>query len=139
MRMKFSATKLAPTLLAIGLLAMLTIMITACAGGTTAAGNSPNTVHMNDTNFDQSSITIKKGESLTLVNDVSTVHIIENGTWDNNGTPKPDINIKNEGAPVVDAQMNGGDSRTFGPFNTAGTFQLYCTVHNGMNLTVIVK
>lgn len=137
MRMKFSGAKLAPALLAISLLAMLTIMITACAGGAATTGNSPNTVHMNDTNFDQSSITIKKGESLTLVNDVSTVHIIENGTWDKDGTPKPDIG-KN-GAPVVDTQMNGGDSRTFGPFNTAGTFQLYCTVHNGMNLTVIVK
>ena len=29
--------------------------------------------------------------------------------------------------------------KTIGPFNTAGTFHLYCTVHQGMNLTVIVQ
>src|SRR5262249_54207575 len=100
MRMKFSGAKLAPTLLAIGLLVMLTIMMTACAGS--SASNGPNTVHMNDTNFEQSSITIKKGESLTLANDVATVHIIENGIWDNDGTPKPN---RENGAPVIDTQM----------------------------------
>ena len=135
MRKKYIPTGLASALLALCLLAIVTITITACT--TTAnSGNNPNTVHMNDSNFDQPSITIKKGQTLTLVDDSSAVHIIENGTWDNNGTPKPKIEA---GAPTVDAQMNGGDSDTFGPFNTAGTFHLYCTVHTGMNLTVIVK
>ncbi len=134
MRKKYIGAGLAPALLAISLLAILTVMIAACS--TTDSGNNPNTVHMSASNFDQSSITIKKGESLTLVSDTSAAHIIENGTWDNNGTPKPNIE---EGAPKVDVQMNGGDSKTFGPFNTAGTFQLYCTIHPGMNLTVIVK
>jgi plastocyanin len=110
-------------------------MITACAvGNATSSGN--NTVHMNESNFTQPSITIKKGESLTLVSDTAAVHVIENGTWDSNVVQKPD---REPGAPKVDAQMNGGDSKTFGPFNTVGTFQLYCPIHNGMNLTVIVK
>lgn len=133
--LKFTVSRLALAPLALCLLAMLTVMITAC-GSTGSSGNNPNTVHMGDSNFNQSSITIKKGGSLTLVSDTSSVHIIENGTWDNNGTPKSNIE---EGAPKVDAQMNGGDSKTFGPFNTAGTFQLYCTIHPSMNLTVIVK
>src|SRR5207302_1382519 len=43
------------------------------------------------------------------------------------------------GAPVVkDRQVNGG-SITIGPFNTAGTFSMYCTVHPGMTLKVIVQ
>jgi plastocyanin len=130
MRKKYVGVRLA--LLTTCLLAMLSIMITACAG----SSNKPNTVHMNDHDFDQSSITIKKGQSLTLVSDTSATHIIENGTWDSNGTPKANTE---DGAPKVDAQMNGGDTQTFGPFNTAGTFKLYCTVHPGMNLTVTVK
>ena len=134
MRNKHVGAGLVPALLAICLLAILTITITACAGS--AHSNNPNTVSMNDSNFEQSSITIKKGQSLTLVNDASAVHIIENGIWDSNGSPRP---IKEAGAPTVDTTMNGGDSKTFGPFNTAGTFQLYCTVHADMNLTVIVK
>src|SRR5579864_5858754 len=136
MRLKYKGARLAPAVLAICLLAMLTIMVAACTVGNASSDNSPNTVHMNDTDFDQSSITIKKGTSLTVVDDSAAVHVIENGTWDSNGTPKPN---KENGVPVVDVQMNGGDSKTFGPFNTAGMFQLYCTVHNGMNLTVIVK
>jgi plastocyanin len=111
-------------------------MIAACTSGTSATGNNPNTVHMSEVTFDPSSITIKKGQNLTLVNDVSAVHIIENGTWDSNGTPKAN---REDGAPKVDVLTHGGESKTFGPFNTAGTFQLYCTVHSGMNLTVIVK
>jgi plastocyanin len=134
MSKKYPGAGLASALLAISLLVILIVLITAC--GSTGSDNNPNTVHMNASNFDQSSITIKKGESLTLVSDSSAVHIIENGTWDNNGTQKPNIE---PGAPKVDAQINGGDSKTFGPFNTAGTFQLYCTIHPGMNLTVIVK
>lgn len=137
MKKKLIEARLAPAMLAICLLAMLTIMITACTvGNSTGSDNNPNTVHMGDSDFNQSSITIKKGTSLTLVDDSASVHIIENGTWDSNGTQKSE---RENGAPVVDAQLNGGDSKTFGPFNTAGTFQLYCTVHPGMNLTVIVK
>ena len=134
MKKKFIEAKLAPAMLALCLLAMLTIMITACT--TSSSGHSPNTVHMGDADFDQSSITIKKGQSLTLADDSAAIHIIENGTWDSNGTQKSN---KEHGAPLVDAEIDGGDSKTFGPFNTAGTFQLYCTVHTGMNLTVIVK
>jgi plastocyanin len=132
---KFSGARLASTLLAISLLAILTIMMTACSGGA-GPDTNPNTVHMNDTDFDRSSITIKKGETITLANDVSTVHVIENGIWDNSGTPKPN---REAGAPVIDVQINGAETKTFGPFNTAGTFHFYCTLHNGMNLTVIVQ
>lgn len=31
------------------------------------------------------------------------------------------------------------DSAAIGPFNTAGTYHLYCTIHQNMNLTVIVQ
>jgi plastocyanin len=45
------------------------------------------------------------------------------------------------GAPVVNnMQFSGSDSsQTIGPFNTIGTFHLYCSVHLGINLTVIVQ
>jgi plastocyanin len=143
MRKKYVGAGISPVVLAMCLLTILTVLIVACTDNTTVTGSSPstssgdqNTVHMNDSNFDQSSITIKKGTSLTLVNTTSAVHIIENGTWDNNGTPRGE---KENGAPTVDSEVDGGVTKTFGPFTTAGTFQLYCTVHPGMNLTVVVK
>jgi plastocyanin len=92
---------------------------------------------MNASNFTQPSITIKKGERVTLIDDDMVVpHIISHGTWDN-GTAKA---FKELGAPEVkELQINGNSSSTIGPFTTAGTFKLYCTIHSGMNLTIIVQ
>ena len=118
-------------------LSVLTVLFVACGGaGTGSSYNGPNTVHMGDTDFLQSSITITKGSKLTLVDDSQQQHIIENGTWGSDGTPRP---LNEAGAPKIDAAFYDGTPQSFGPFNTAGTFHLYCTVHQGMNLTVIVQ
>ncbi len=125
---------------------MLALTLVACGnsgpsnaagpGNSSPDGGSGNTVHMNNTHFLQSSITIHKGESITLVADTGVPHIIANGTWQN-GEAQP---AKEPGAPEINGvQINGNSSSTLGPFNTAGTFQLYCTIHPGMNLTVIVQ
>jgi plastocyanin len=94
-------------------------------------------VHMGETTFLQSSVTISKGSSLNLIDDVPVLHSIGNGSWVNN-VIKP---AREPGAPVVtNLQFNAaGQSMAVGPFNTAGTFHLYCSVHLNMNLTVIVQ
>lgn len=117
-----------------GLLTMLISLLAAC--GKTATASGPNQVHMNDSNFGQSSITLKKGENITLVNDTAEIHIIVNGTWDSNGNARL---VKEPGAPTVNLELDGYANKDIGPFNTAGTFHLYCTVHPGMKLTIIVK
>lgn len=103
-------------------------------GGSTGTGTS---VHMGETTFTQSSVTISKGSSLTLINDVPVTHIISNGSWADN-VAKPAIEPN---APTVsNLQFNSaGQSMTVGPFNTVGTYHLYCSVHLNMNLTVIVQ
>jgi plastocyanin len=91
---------------------------------------------MNDTNFVQSLITIKKGESVTLIADTIIPHTIANGTWEN-GTPQPS---KEPGAPVIaNVSVGGNSSGTIGPFTSAGTFEIYCTLHPGMSLIVVVQ
>ena len=49
--------------------------------------------------------------------------------------------MQESGAPVMNnVQISGnGSSQVIGPFNTPGTYHFYCTVHPGMNLTVIVQ
>lgn len=134
--------------LAFALLCMITVLVVACGNssspsngsgsGSSGSGNSGSaTIHMGQTNFDQSSVTIKKGGTVTLVSDTSSVHIISNGQWVN-GDAKP---AKEPGAPTVDNMQftTSGESNAVGPFNTAGTFHLYCTVHPGMELTIIVQ
>jgi plastocyanin len=104
--------------------------------GTPTVESLPNTVHMNNTRFVPDTISIKKGERLTLVNDVAVLHFVANGTWKSNGDSKYKVE---KGAPKTGIQFNGNDTHSVGPFNTSGTFHLYCTVHEGMNLTVIVQ
>jgi plastocyanin len=120
----------------IGLLVfgLLTTILTACAIYDQSSVSVP-AAHMAGATFTQSSVTIKKGDMLKLVDDAAAQHIIKNGTW-KGSTPEPKTE---SGAPTVDVTLNGNDSSTIGPFNTSGTFQLYCTIHPGMNLTVIVK
>jgi plastocyanin len=117
------------------LLGILTTTIAAC--GIYDVSNVPTgpTVHMGGANFLQPSITISKGQSINLIDDVAVEHIIKNGTW-NGGS----MNLTAEsGAPTVNVTFNGNDSSLIGPFNTSGTFKLLCTVHQGMNLTVTVS
>ena len=131
------------------LMFMVAVLVVACGGssgsygssssgsGSPSSGSGSNTVHMTSNNFAQSSITISKGSSITLVDDAAVTHIISNGRWQNN-TPKP---ATESGAPVVRNVMfnSSGQSKTIGPFNTAGTYHFYCSVHVGMNLTVTVQ
>ena len=115
---------------------VLMVVLVACSATSAATSSAPNQVHMNATNFVQSTITLKKGESITLIDDAPDSHIIANGRWEN-GTAKPQ---DEPGAPQVkDLQISGSGQVTIGPFTTAGTFRFYCTVHQGMNLTVVVQ
>ena len=140
--------RLLTTVLAV--LAIGSILLAACArpGSTTASSsNTPSsgnnggggggtTVHMGLTNFLVSSTTIPKGSMLTLIDDAAVPHIIKNGSWDASGTAKP---AKEAGAPTVDQSFSGNDTHTIGPFSTAGTYHIYCTIHVNMNLTITVK
>ncbi len=117
---------------------LVTMLVVACGGSSGGGGGGSSTdVHMGQTNFTQSSITISKGSSINLINDSAVTHIIANGMWDNN-SPKAGAE---PGAPTVNnMQFNtASQSQMIGPFNTTGTFHLYCTVHPGMNLTVTVQ
>src|SRR5947209_4111979 len=114
---------------------LATVFVVACSGsvgGGYDGGSGGNDVHMGEINFAQSSITISKGSSIILISDTGVAHIISNGRWVNN-IPEP---ATESGGPVVNNVMfsNAGQSQAVGPFNTAGTFHLYCSVHEGMNL-----
>jgi plastocyanin len=126
---------------------LLAIGLVGCAGsggqsgqarrGNAASLDGPNTVHMDNTRFLPDAITISAGESVTLVADTMRPHIIANGTWGPGNRAQP---AREPGAPEVrDLNIQGGQSGTIGPFTEPGTFQLYCTIHPGMNLTVTVN
>jgi plastocyanin len=124
----------------VALSAVIVLTAASCGGSGGSggmAGSGGTAVHMGETTFLQPSVTISKGSSLNLIDDVPVLHIIGNGSWVNN-VAKPAIET---GAPTVNNVQisSAGQSITVGPFNTAGTYHLYCSVHLNMNLTVIVQ
>jgi plastocyanin len=118
----------------LALFGLLTVLLAACAIVDTSANTGP-TVHMGGSTFTQSSITIHKGDMLNLVDTAPSPHTILNGSWVNS-VAKP---ATENGAPTVNVSFNGNDSGAIGPFNSAGTFHLYCSIHQNMNLTVTVQ
>ncbi len=102
--------------------------------GTTYTNGMP-TVHLSETSFAQTSVTIARGSKLILVDDTPVVHILDNGFWQN-GTPDK---VRETGAPLVNNVQLSGNSVEIGPFTTAGTYHIFCIVHQGMNLTITVQ
>lgn len=122
------------------LLGLITLLAAGCGGASTATSStSANSsgiteIHLLASDFAQNHATLHKGDHLRLMDDVAGIHIVLNGTWD--GTI---IKAGAEaGAPLVNHQFNGHDTYLIGPFATSGVYQLYCSVHLGMNLTVTV-
>ena len=113
---------------------IVTIVPQTSAASTTANGQT--VVHMTAGNFAQNAVLVPKGESLQIVNDSSVEHILQNGSWDTNGTAHPGIE---SGAPTLHNVDITNGSAEIGPFTTAGVYHIYCTVHPGMNLTIVVQ
>lgn len=122
-------------MIAVGIAAVLSVLLAACSIENAATLMTGPTVHMGSNNFLVSQITVPKGQGLNLKDDATDEHIITNGSWD--GTvQKPH---REPSAPAVNVTVTGNSSQYIGPFPTAGTFHIYCTIHQGMNLKVIVQ
>jgi hypothetical protein len=81
-------------------------------------------------------VLIPKGSKLHLVDDTNSEHMLPNGFWKADGAPE---SIVEAGAPVVKHGHCHWDPIAIGPFATAGVYHLYCTIHTGMNLTIVVQ
>lgn len=115
------------------LLLALVLTVAAACGGGSGAGDA--TVHLTDQNFAQPTVIVGKGHTLKLIDDAATPHSISNGSWVN-GNAQP---AQEPGAPTVNAPFNGNDTHVVGPFNTTGTFHIFCSIHQGMTLTITVQ
>jgi plastocyanin len=115
-------------------LALLTVLFASCKITDTSLSTGPS-VKMGPSTFEVDTVALTKGDTLTLVDTAASPHVVLNGRW--NGTVQAPA--KEAGAPTVNASFGGDDSKTIGPFTTAGTFDIYCNIHQGMNLTITVK
>lgn len=98
--------------------------------------STPGTVSLDVGSFSQSSISLSKGGNLTIVDSGAYHHNLSMGRWIN-GQP---VIQSQAGAPnLVNKDMtNAGQTVILGPFNTAGTFYLICSLHHNMMLKITV-
>jgi hypothetical protein len=98
--------------------------------------NGMPTVHTVGANFLTDVVLVPKGKRLIITNDDGVEHIIQNGLWTASSTPR--AQVETGAPPARNLDLKGG-SITIGPFTTVGVFHLYCPIHRGMNLTVVVQ
>ena len=106
---------------------------TPSGGGSGNCGNG--TAHTLLTTFQEACVNVAKGSHLLVIPSVTSFHILTNGSWVN-GNQVP---MNEAGAPTVNNVQVTGGTLSIGPFTTAGTYHIFCTVHPNMNLTIIVK
>ena len=90
------------------------------------------TVTMEHEMFAQDTVTIHRGQTLTLVNNSLFIHIIGPGK-DGTLTAAP------KGVPMTDrVLMQTNDTYTTRPWTIPGTYWLTCSVHPEMTIKVVV-
>lgn len=104
------------------------------AAATNIASDGATIVHLTSTSFGTKAIALPVGGKLQFVADSSVTHILTYGDW--NGTKTQLATPAN--APALDNRQISGGSFEIGPFTTAGTYHILCTIHPGMEITIIV-
>ncbi len=118
-------------------LSLLTVLISACRIVDASTLPKSKVVRMGSSDFIDKEVSIGKGETISMVDTLTSHHVLVNGYWESGSKQ---VTQAEPGAPTVNGATNStGDSVIAGPFTTAGDFKIYCNVHPLMNLVVHVK
>jgi len=118
---------------------VLVALLVAATPQTGAVSTGPNgepAVHMTPTTFAPNVVLASTGSSLQIVADSSAKHILDYGRWDASGVAHP---LSESGAPPLHDMVMTGGSMELGPFTASGVYHIYCTIHQGMYLTIVVE
>jgi len=110
----------------------LSLALVACTSNTSSSAQSAGTsggtvVTLSGLAFSPTSLTVKAGTTVTFQNKDSVDHTVTNGK---DGTP--DANA------AFNKMLPAGQSVDI-TFDKAGTFNVTCTIHSTMNMTVTVQ
>jgi plastocyanin len=97
------------------------------AGESQATGGGENEVVIQGSSFAPGELTVAAGTTVTFVSNDSLPHTVTEGS---DGTAVED--------PIVDEPIGNGDEVTV-TFDEPGTYNITCTIHPSMNMTVVVE
>jgi|SRR5579872_3864339 len=121
----------------VGALLLGALIQPAPASSAAATINGVPAIHLGASSFEQTSITIPVGSRLIFADDAAIPHILTYGSWD--ASNRQHNETQPAGAPALNNLRINSGTVEIGPFTAAGTYHIYCIVHPGMNLTVIVR
>jgi len=125
-------------LIAAGLLVPVALLTaTGCSSSTKTKAASGPTVSIKLLAFNPTKLTVKVGAKVTWENDEAISHTVTSGTpigidatTGLRASQKPDGRFN--------AKLNDKGSTFSFTYNTAGTYDYYCSIHPGMNAEVVV-
>ncbi|MFL5781992.1 MAG: plastocyanin/azurin family copper-binding protein [Thermoleophilaceae bacterium] len=91
-------------------------------GSSSGSGSGPPSIGMKDLRFHPASLSVKVGQKVT---------------WKNEDTVDHNVTAKS-GAKFMSQAFGGGGSYSYTP-RSAGTIKYVCTLHPGMDGTVVVR
>ena len=117
---------------------LVALLVTATPQTSAASSglNGEPEVHMAPTTFAPNVLLAPTGSSLLIVADSSAKHILDYGRWDTSGVAHQ---LSEPGSPALHDMVMTGGSMELGPFSAPGVYHIYCTIHQGMNLTIVVE
>ena len=121
------------------------LALAACGGGSgstaatkaaaPAASKPGATVNIPLLSFDPVTTTIKTGQTVTWVNGNDINHVLVEGTYKVDSSMLRTDETDDKAFNLVVAKKGDTVEHTYAK---AGTFTYYCTIHKGMNATVVV-
>ena len=126
------------------------VLITACLVALTACGSSGSkdtsatsststdgvTVNTGLLAFDPKTVTITKGQTVTWIGGDNITHVLVEGSYE----VGPDgLRTKESDDKAFRLNLSRKGQRVSHTYSTSGTFTYFCTIHHGMNGTVVVS
>jgi plastocyanin len=126
------------------------VLVTACLVALTACGSSgsKNTSATSSTStdgvtvntgllaFDPKTVTITKGQTVTWVGGDNITHVLVEGSYEVGGDG---LRTKESDDKAFRLNLSRKGQRVSHTYSTPGTFTYFCTIHHGMNGTVVVS
>lgn len=121
------------------------MLVTGCSGGGgakagAAAGTATPpgaTVHLAFTLITPTHVAIKAGQAVTFLNDNPISHVMVEGSW--KADPSTGLRTEEHDDGVFSLKLDKPGQRASHTFATPGTYEFFCTIHQGMNGTVTVS
>lgn len=111
-----------------------TATVSSPAPTTTTAG--PNEVVIGLQSFEPASLTVAKGTEVTWRSQYAIAHTVTSGTYVVD--PRTDLRTSQKPDGKFDLAIGQIGQTVSTRFDAPGTYPYYCTIHQGMNATVVV-